>query len=301
MSSPPPPPTTLPASAARPDVPSAPRAHLSAPPTLSVVLDFDGTLVEPNVAIVLVTEFAPDGARIAHEIDILLHEGKIGLREAWQRQAALLPGDRIPEMARFVRDHVPLRRGARELLELLRQHRVPVTVVSGGLEFYIREVLDREHLDLPILSDHLVFDADGSGHVTHPHGHPTCRVCGICKAGVVQSVDGDHRTVFIADGSTDRYGAEVADIIFARRRLLDYCRRSGLPVYPFEDFEPVTEQFHRWLEQGEPLPPPRRTGLATSICPLSQEAFAASNAPAGPLANATVVRDPGTDPALDPA
>jgi len=236
-------------------------------PALRVVLDFDGTLVDPNVAIVLVEEFAEDGRRIAHEIYELLHTGRIGLREAWQRQAAILPGERIDEMARFVRDHVPLRAGAREFLELTGRHAVPVTVVSGGLEFYIREVLDREGLNLPIRSDRLVVEPDGRVHVIHPFEHPTCRLCGICKAGIV---DGPQRTVFVADGSTDRYGAETADIVFARRRLLDYCRRAGIPCFPFEEFAPVTAQFRRWLEEGVEIPAPRHRGLADSPCPISQ-------------------------------
>ena len=236
-------------------------------PELRVVLDFDGTLVDPNVAIVLVEEFAQDGRRIAHEIDELLHTGQIGLREAWQRQAAILPGERVDEMARFVRQHVPLRAGAREFLQLTERHAVPVTVVSGGLEFYIREVLDREGLDLPIRSDRLAVEPNGRVHVVHPYEHPTCRLCGICKAAIV---DGPPRTVFVADGSTDRYGAETADIVFARRRLLDYCRRAGIPCFPFEDFTPVTAQFRRWLEEGVELPAPRHRGLAESPCPISQ-------------------------------
>jgi len=238
---------------------------------LRVILDFDGTLVEPNVAIELVQEFAPDGPRIAHEIDLLLHEGKIGLREAWQRQVAILPADRISEMTRFVHDHVPLRAGAHEFLELTRRHDLPVTVVSGGLDFYIREVLDREGLNLPIRSDRLRVLATGRAEVEHPNGHATCRLCGICKAAVVADPESGARSVFIADGSTDKYGAELADIIFARRRLLAHLRAEGVPCYPFEDFAPVTAQFRRWFEDGEPLPPPRKSGRADSPCPISKE------------------------------
>jgi len=248
-----------------------PADSASEPHPLRVILDFDGTLVEPNVAIVLVEEFAPDGKRVAHEIDLQLHEGKIGLREAWQRQVAILPVDRIPEMARYVRDHVPLRQGAHEFLELTRRHRIPVTVVSGGLDFYITEVLHREGLELPIRSDRISVDRSGRAAVEHPFGHATCRICGICKAAVVADPDAGARSVFIADGSTDKYGAEVADIIFARRRLLDHLRATGVPCYPFEDFRPVTAQFRRWFEEGEPLPPPRRSGLGTSRCPISRE------------------------------
>ncbi len=247
--------------------PSVPVAGGSSP--LRVILDFDGTLVEPNVAIVLVEEFAPDGHRVAHEVDELLHTGKIGLREAWQRQASLLPSDRIPEMAEFVRDRVPLRRGAHDFLKLSRERGIGVTVLSGGLDFYIHTVLEREGLDLPVRSDRLTVLPSGAAQVDHPFGHPTCRLCGICKAGVVSQTDVAARTVFIADGSTDKYGAEVADIIFARRRLLDYCRRAGLDCYPFEDFEPVTNQMRRWLDGVDPLPPHRRLGLASSSCPIS--------------------------------
>lgn len=250
------------------------RAAEPARPTsspLRVVLDFDGTLVEPNVAIVLVAEFAKNGAKIAHEIDELLHTGKIGLREAWMRQVQVLPADRLGEMANYVRKNVPLRAGAREFLNLTRKHGVPVTIVSGGLDFYISEVLDRERLDLPVRSDRLTILPSGTAQVEHPYGHPTCRLCGICKAGVVASRGSGSRTVFIADGSTDKYGAEVADIIFARRRLLEYCRRAGLPCFAFEEFSPVTDQFRRWLEAGEPLPAPRRPGLEHSLCPISRE------------------------------
>ena len=255
---------------------SGPRPGASArsadegPLPLRVMIDFDGTLVAPNVAILLVEEFAPDGKRVAHEIDQLLHSGQIGLREAWQREVALLPPQRLPEMARFVREQVPLRQGARDFVSLMRAHGVDLRVLSGGLEFFIREVLARERLDLPVFADQLVVQPSGRAEVVHPFGHATCRLCGICKAGLVARNGGRERTVFIADGSTDRYGAEVADIVFARHRLLAYCRTSQIPCFAFEDFRPVTEQFRRWLDGAEPLPPYRSRGLGTSLCPISR-------------------------------
>jgi len=176
----------------------------------------------------------------------------------------------MAEMVKFARHKVPLRKGAKEFLALLQRHQVPVSVVSGGLEFYIREVLDREGLRLPIQSDRLAVLPSGEMSVIHPFEHPTCRLCGICKAGIVDDGSTGRRSVFIADGSTDRYGAETADIVFARRRLLEYCRRVSIPCYPFEDFEPVTAQFSRWLESEEPIPTRRAAGLADSPCPISR-------------------------------
>jgi 2-hydroxy-3-keto-5-methylthiopentenyl-1-phosphate phosphatase len=241
------------------------------PPPLEVFLDFDGTLVEPNVAIVLISEFAEDGPRVAKEVDEELHAGRITLRQAWEREAALLSARRIPEMIEFVRREIPLRDGAHELLALLRRYRVPTTIVSGGLDFYIAPVLARESIDLPFMSDTAVPDPRGYLRVVHPHGHPTCHLCGICKAQVVRPPGpaSQRTSIFIGDGSTDKYAAEVADIVFARRRLADLCTVQHIPFFRFEAFHPVTERLGRWMEGGEPLPPPRRAGLVDSPCPVS--------------------------------
>ena len=238
-------------------------------PALRVFLDFDGTLVEPNVAIMVVQEFAANGRELAREVDLALHAQKLTLREAWETEARALPADQIPEMAEFVRHHAPLRAGARDLVDLLKRHRIPTTVLSGGLDVFIEPVLAREGLDLPVLSETAIRGPSGGLIVQHPFGHPTCRLCGICKAMAVDAPDDGPRSVFIGDGSTDRYGAEVADLVFARHRLLEFCRSNGIPCYPFEDFAPVVDQFAAWLEKGEPLPTRRHRGSATSPCPIS--------------------------------
>jgi 2-hydroxy-3-keto-5-methylthiopentenyl-1-phosphate phosphatase len=246
-------------------------------PPLRIFLDFDGTLVESNVAVDLVERFADDGVRVAHEVDEQLHRGEITLRQAWERQAALLPWDRVPAMKEFVVRDIPLRLGARELIDLLRTHSVPVVVLSGGLDFYIRAILDREGLEYPFLSDTSSRGPHGQLKVEHPHGHATCRQCGICKAQAIEMpLPVAERTIFIGDGSTDRFAAEVADIVFARRRLLQYCQAQGIECYPFEAFHPVTTRLRAWLEGTEPLPPKRIRGLASSICPISRDLRAAA-------------------------
>ncbi|HKV90188.1 MAG TPA: HAD-IB family phosphatase [Thermoplasmata archaeon] len=249
----------------------------SAADVLRMWVDFDGTLVEPNVAIILVAEFARDGERVANEIDEELHAGKITLRQAWERQVALLPADRMEEMARWAVRNTPLRSGAHELLELLDRHHVPTAIVSGGLDFYIGPILKHSGIDLPVFSDALAFQPPDRLVLSHPYGHATCRLCGICKAQTVRDAfDDRRRSVFIGDGSTDKFAAEVADIVFARRRLRSYCEASKIPYVAFEEFGPVTEKLRRWFEGEEPLPAPRHLGLADSACPISRACDAAT-------------------------
>lgn len=239
-----------------------------------MLVDFDGTLVEPNVAIILVEEFCPDGKRLAHEVDEQLHSGQITLREAWARQVALLDGGRLEEMAQWAVAHTPFRAGAFDLLALLRRHQIPTSIVSGGLEFYIRPILAKAGIDLPVFSDTVVPKPGGRLELDHPYGHATCRLCGICKAQVAYPPGGPPlRTAFAGDGSTDRYAAEVADLVFARRRLKLFCEKAGIPHFPFEDFAPVISQLEAWLDRGESLPAPRGLGVAGTACPISAELF----------------------------
>ena len=248
------------------------RNALEAPAPFRIFLDFDGTLVKPNVAIVLVEKFAQDGARVAHEVDEQLHRGELTLRQAWDLQAALLRWEQIPGMSDFAVREIPLRDGAHELLKLLSVHSVPTVVVSGGLDFYIRAILNRDGLELPFLSDTAHRGPAGELRVEHPHGHVDCRQCGICKAQLVRGpLPKSERTVFVGDGSTDRFAAEVADIVFARGRLLTYCQQRGIPAFPFEDFGPVTAQLRSWLEGREPMPPLAAQGVVDSLCPISRE------------------------------
>ena len=247
---------------------------MAASSPLTMFIDFDGTLVEPNVAILLVAQFCPDGERLAHEIDELLHSGQITLREAWRRQVEMMRADQIPEMVDWSVRNIPFREGAKDLLALLRRHQVPTSIVSGGLDFYIAPILKNAGIDLPVYCDGVEVRNGGGLEVVHPHGHATCRLCGICKAQIVRNADGvQHRTIFAGDGSTDRYAAEVADIVFARRRLKLYCDRASIPYYPFETFAPVTDQLERWLSGREPLPAIRSVGVAHSACPISQAAL----------------------------
>jgi 2-hydroxy-3-keto-5-methylthiopentenyl-1-phosphate phosphatase len=237
-----------------------------------VLLDFDGTLAETNVAVTLLERFSPEAMPSFHAISRLFHAGRLTLREAWDRQAALFRAEDRKPMEEFVRTHVRLRPGARELLELLRAHSVPTAVVSGGFDFYIRALLEREGISLPVYSDIAAPRASGPVEVLHPHGNPECLRCGICKARFVR--DGQQqgrRVVYVGDGATDEYAAETADIVFARRRLVELCTAAGIPFYPFEDLHPVRREMERWLAGTVPWPDPRRGGRPGSPCPISTE------------------------------
>ena len=73
-----------------------------------------------------------------------------------------------------------------------------------------------------------------------------CGRCGNCKRNVVEGLRAEAaargaypRIVFIGDGSSDRCGAQVADLVFAKLRLRAWCDENGVDYIPFETMADV--------------------------------------------------------------
>ena len=213
----------------------------------AVVCDFDGTATLDDLADAMSVRW-------------------IG-RERWQRaneafQAGAISFERLlweifgpiratPEEVRaFARAHARFRPGFERLVRHCRQRGHPFVLVSGGLDIYIRPALELLPGDLAqgleIRANHAELTPDGL-HLSFPgRGAPgACGTCGSCKGAVVKELQGrGHQVVAVGDGNADRCAAQAADLTFARGRLLDWCRRTGIACQPFESLDDVAD----WLE-----------------------------------------------------
>jgi 2-hydroxy-3-keto-5-methylthiopentenyl-1-phosphate phosphatase len=52
---------------------------------------------------------------------------------------------------------------------------------------------------------------------------------------------------YVGDGWSDRCGAQVADLVFARGTLAEHLARQGVPYVPFDDLIDVREGLRRYL------------------------------------------------------
>ena len=117
-----------------------------------------------------------------------------------------------------------------------------IEIVSDGLGFYVESNLRRlapELAGLPIATnDNRIAGPEG---LTFPYGHPACFVCGTCKRECVRAHQVDDRVViFIGDGTSDRYAAHHADIVFAKGPLARWCSEVGHPFRSWATFDQVT-------------------------------------------------------------
>jgi HAD superfamily phosphoserine phosphatase-like hydrolase len=198
----------------------------------SVFLDFDGTMTVVDTGVHLLERLADGGAW--RTIDELYGAGAIGSRECLEREWQLLPHDEAVLRA-AVRD-VALDTDAERLIADLRERGAEVTVVSDGFGFYAEEVCAR--LGVPVLTNAVDWS---TGALEFPNLDRCCPCssCGTCKQAPIKDARRRGRTtVFVGDGISDRKAALLADVLFAKDRLAEWCEFSGVA---FEFFETLAD------------------------------------------------------------
>jgi 2-hydroxy-3-keto-5-methylthiopentenyl-1-phosphate phosphatase len=120
---------------------------------------------------------------------------------------------------------------------VLRGGGAEVVIVSDGFGFYIADAI--APVSLPILTNGVDFDAWRMRFADLPVDCP-CRACGTCKRAPALEARARGRTVvLVGDGASDRHAAHVADVVFAKAALADYCEREGLAFTRFDSLADV--------------------------------------------------------------
>jgi 2-hydroxy-3-keto-5-methylthiopentenyl-1-phosphate phosphatase len=216
---------------------------------VSILVDYDGTVSSQDVGDLLLERHVDDQA-LVRKMDRAYDDGLVGSRDlvAWDMEVlprdarllhaeaeAIAQDDTFPA---FVRDV----RAAGALVE----------IVSDGLGFYVASNLarlDPALADLPVATNANAID--GPAGVSFPYGHPTCFVCGTCKRERVRCHGaGGRAVIFVGDGTSDRYAAHHADIVFAKRALLDWGRATGRHFLAWDRFAEIGEWFEAALRDG---------------------------------------------------
>ena len=204
--------------------------------------DFDGTIAQNDVGDLLFQTFG-DEAVCANAVQEWL-DNKISSRACLQREAetARITQRQLDEFC----DAQPIASGFVQFAEYCRRRDWALYVLSDGLDYYIRRILSRHDLDLPVFSNVLKFLPSLNGSipdritVEFPFFEYSCGRCGNCKSYHVSRLATRHRTrVYIGDGFSDRCGAQAADLIFAKGDLAKWCNANEKPYSPFEDFESI--------------------------------------------------------------
>ncbi|MFH1008727.1 MAG: MtnX-like HAD-IB family phosphatase [Candidatus Latescibacterota bacterium] len=200
-----------------------------------VFCDFDGTIAVQDVGNLLFRTFTDGGWRewVGRWI-----RGEISSRECLEAECALVQATEA-ELERFVLTqemdpHFPT------FVQHCREKEIPITLLSDGLDFYIERILAQNDLsDLPFYANHLALD-HGKLTPEFPYHDAGCGKCGNCKVfHITQGRAPDEQVVYIGDGYSDRWAAQNADHVFAKKDLLKCCREEGIACHEYADLGDV--------------------------------------------------------------
>ena len=202
--------------------------------------DFDGTICSVDVGNKVLSHFT---RRRWDDIDRAYVKGSIGSRSAYSKIAPLLTVNPM-RLSAYVLKLARIDPYFARFYRLAKQKGVDVKIVSDGLDFYIRAILEKYHLDeIEYFSNVVVFGDNDSLTFDFPLANELCGRCGTCKNKILS----DHRLmyekiIYIGNGHSDVCPSRSADLIFAKEVLLRKCEEEGNTSYQsFQNFSAIYE------------------------------------------------------------
>jgi len=204
----------------------------------TLLIDFDGTIVNADTLQVALDRFADPGWVL---IDQAYERGEVSFEESLRREFAML---RVPEdvIIGEVSRVTQLRPNFDRLVEYCRRNLIPVKVVSGGLDFCIRHFLNRHDWlsFIEIYAPRSRFN--GSGYLLTPPVVFTKSSTNFKDDLVNYERRKGTRVFFVGNGFSDFPAAMQSDLAFAIKgsRLVELCREHGIQHEEIDDFNQVT-------------------------------------------------------------
>lgn len=202
-----------------------------------VQCDFDNTIAADDVSFMLLDAFADGDWRQflkqyrERQISVGVFSSQAFAMVKAEEQAML---DFI-----FTNSRMKIRDGFDELLTYCSEKGFKFVIVSNGLSFYIKAVLEKIGVaDIEVFAAETEFNPNGlEVRYIGPDGRRLQD--NFKKAYVELFLSQGCRMIYIGDGYSDIIPASRASYIFARDDLLAHCREKNLKCTPFNDLKDV--------------------------------------------------------------
>lgn len=223
--------------------------------TVRVFVDFDGTVTQGDVGNAFFRKF---GGERCDEYVRSYRNGVLSAAQCFTAEAAAMGEFSRSEAEAFVRSQA-IDQTFAGLLSFAQQRGYQVTVVSDGLDFYIREILAANNIDVPFVSNRATLVPVGAGDlctlsIDFPYEDESCSRCACCKRNIMLTQSGDDDVmVLVGEGYSDICPARYADIVFAKKELQSYCQTDNISYFPYLDFDDVVSKLEAMTAKGKPL------------------------------------------------
>ena len=200
---------------------------------LAVQCDFDGTITEEDVSFLLADAFASDRWRGMLEEYMA---GKIPVGTFNRRVFAMVKADEATQLDLvFNSGRVKIRPGLKEMIDYCRAKEYKFIIVSNGLTFYIKAILEKLGIDsVEVFAARNEFHPEGTKvSYISPDGEELD--AGFKEAYTRLLQHQGYDVAYVGNGVSDIFSSRMAFRVFATGDLLRKCREEKLECIPFND------------------------------------------------------------------
>lgn len=205
---------------------------------MQIYCDFDGTISVKDATDFVLSRLAdPEW----EAIEALWENGEIDSGECMRRQVALIRGDRNTLDA--VLDEIEIDPGFVDFVQFCTATSLPITIVSDGVDYFIKRVLQRHGVDqFPVIANALIAGGQGADtfyKLLSPYSDENCKAAsGVCKCRTINVLG---PRIYVGDGRSDFCVSDKPELVFAKGKLADFCGRENIAFIDYEGFEDLTQ------------------------------------------------------------
>jgi 2-hydroxy-3-keto-5-methylthiopentenyl-1-phosphate phosphatase len=216
-----------------------------------IFCDFDGTVTESDNIIRMMEEFAPQGWENIKD-QILARQ--ISINEGVGKLFSLLNSSMKEKLTAFAIENAKIRPGFREFVEFTRTEKIPLYIVSGGIDFFVYPLLEKFGPFDGIYCNESDFSGERIKILWPYECDSLCdNDCGCCKPSIIRKLDHGSNSfkIVIGDSVTDLEAAKHADFVFARDLLQEKCVEWGIDHRGFTSFYECIDEIKNRIEVEE--------------------------------------------------
>lgn len=207
-----------------------------------IVSDFDGTITDYDGLYTFISTYA-DGDWQKIEEDWA--NGKISSKECLIKEFKLVP-DLSEELIADFTDNLNIDMYFKDFFDYISEKGIDFYIVSDGIDYFINRILHKYNLDdINIISNHGEFRGEFF-ELTFPNDSPECiNNAGTCKCKIISELKKKYDRVFyIGDGVSDYCAANKADVLFAKSKLQEYCKKQNIKFSAYSNFKDIQDQIN---------------------------------------------------------
>lgn len=207
-----------------------------------IFCDFDGTITLEDTVDKFLLLYANDQWL---KIEDQWEKGLIGSRVCLEQQINCIGKISEREIKKFAAE-IEIDPHFMEFLKEVKKNKIDFYIVSDGFDILINQILSNYKIkDVPVFSNKLELK-DNKLYASFPYQKNECYLqSGMCKCAVIENKYQNKHRIYIGDGKSDMCAVNLAEEVYAKKRLANYCRDNKISYTHFAYFNDITNSLFK--------------------------------------------------------